>query len=156
MCVPPDIDTVSITRASPLTIVAVFHAPPVGIDWQLTVGFDLDNDPSTGINEGIWADFHGIGPDLEFDYFPDFSGAPFAQIHDVAPGPVYTNLEAGPADQGPLGVWTWIDDMTLQLVIAESLVPDDVTGFDVAGQTMSPDYHDPFPDLGQGPLTWPS
>ena len=46
--------------------------------------------------------------------------------------------------------------MTLQLVIAESLVPDDVTGFDVAGQTMSPDYHDPFPDLGQGPLTWPS
>ena len=52
-------------------------------------------------------------------------------------------------------MWTWIDDVSLQLVIAESLVADGVTGFDVAGQTKTPDYHDPFPDLGQGPLPWP-
>lgn len=156
VCMPPDIDTVSITRNSPLTIVTLFRAIPAPSGWQLTIGFDLDNDPSTGINEGIWSEFHGIGPDLEVDYFPDVGGSPFAQIHDVAPGPVYTNLEGGPPDVGPLGVWTWLDDMTLQLVLSDTLVPDSASGFPIAGQTMTDDYHDAFPDEDQQPLAFPS
>lgn len=153
MCMPPDIDTMEITRGSPLTVVTVFRSAPMPSGWQLTIGFDLDNDASTGINEGIWAELHGIGPDLEFDYFADVNGEPFAQINEIAPGPEYTLTEAGAPDQGPLAVWTWLDEQTLQLVISDTLVPDAISGFEVAGHTLHPDYHDAFPDTG--PLAWP-
>jgi hypothetical protein len=87
-----------------LTVATVFRAVPAATDWQLTIGFDLDNDASTGINEGIWTESHGIGPDLEFDYFPDVNDGPFAQINEIAPGPVYTLVEAGPPDQVPIAI----------------------------------------------------
>ena len=114
---------------------------------------DLDNDATTGIIEGIWSEFHGIGPDLEFDYFPDTGGAPFAQIHTITPGPVFTMIEGGPPDAGPFAIWTWPDDQTLQVVISDSLLPDSLSGFEVAGQTMTPDYSDAIPN--EGPLTFP-
>jgi len=150
---PPDIDTVTVTRNSPLTVVVAFLAPPTGLDWQLTVAFDLDSDPTTGITGFIWGDFHGIGPDLEFDYFADFQGAPFAQTTQIDPGPVFDTLETGVPEDLTIGNWMWLDDMTLQLTVSEDAVPESAPMFYIAGQTMTPDYNDPFPD--NGPMSFP-
>jgi len=153
VCMPPDIETVEISRASPLSIVVKFRAPPATDDWQLTIGFDLDNDPTTGIVDGIWGDFHHIGPDLEFDYFANSGGAPLAQAHEIEPGPIFNRIELGPPEDGVLGMWEWLDAQTLQLTVDEELLPPSADGFYVAGQTMQPDYNDPFPD--NGPAMFP-
>jgi hypothetical protein len=153
VCMPPDIESITISRASPLTIVIAFRAPPATDDWQVTIGFDLDNDPTTGITDGIWGDFHQIGPDLEFDYFANSGGAPLAQAHEIEPGPVFNRIELGPPEDAVLGMWSWPDGQTLQLIVDEELLPESADGFYVAGQTMQPDYHDPFPD--SGPVMFP-
>lgn len=154
-CMAPDIESVTVSRSSPVTVVVVFRAPPTATDWQLTLGFDLDLDPTTGINEGIWTDVHGIGPDIEMDYF--IRGGPddaLAQSYQVDPGPTYNLVEIGPPGDGPMIVWTWNDERTLQVVIQDTVIPDSATMFYVAGQTMQPDYHDPFPDPDDGPLAF--
>ena len=156
VCMPPDIESVTITRSSPVTIVVVFRAAPTVNDWQLTIGFDLDNDRATGITDGLWADVHGIGPDAEVDYFAGAgaNGAPLAQVHQIDPGPTFNLLEVGPPEDGEFAAWTWNDDRTLQVVIQDTVIPDSASMFYVAGQTMQPDYHDPFPDPDDGPLAF--
>ena len=42
-----------------------------------------------------------------------------------------------------------------QCPLSDTLVPDSATGFPIAGQTMTDDYHDAFPDEGQQPLAFP-
>lgn len=156
VCMPPDIESVTISRSSPVTIVLTFRAPPTTNDWQLTIGFDLDNDPSTGIIDGIWSEEHGIGPDAEVDYFPAAGpgGTPLAQVHQIDPGPVFNRLEVGVPEEGEFATWTWLDETSLQVVIQDTVIPDSASMFYVAGHTMQPDYHDPFPDPADGPLAF--
>ena len=147
MPVPTDILSVEITRASPLTIVleiAEPGLPGLGDEFQITLGLDLDLDPETGIVD-FWPEFHGIGPDLETDFF----GGPedfFVQAYAIEGQNEFILLDPPPVE------WTWLDETHVQVVFEMESVGDGP--FAIAGDLATGNYYDHFVDHGH--LLFPS
>ncbi len=149
MPVSTDILTVELTRASPLTIV-IEIAPPgrpeLGESYQFTLGLDLDMDPTTGITD-FWPVFHGIGPDLETDYFgSSTSDEFFVQAYSIEGQNGFVMLDPPPVE------WTWLDDTHMQAVFEMEAVGDGAFG--IAGDLFTGTYYDHFVDHGY--LEFPS
>ena len=149
MPVPTDILKVELTRASPLTIV-IEIAPPglpeLGESYQFTLGLDLDMDPTTGITD-FWPEFHGIGPDLETDYFgSSTSDEFFVQAYSIEGQNGFVLLDPPPVE------WTWLDDTHMQAVFEMEAVGDGAFG--IAGDLFTGTYYDHFVDHGY--LEFPS
>jgi len=148
-CMPEALDilAVEITRASPLTVVIEIAAPGrpgLGDSYQITLGLDLDMDPATGIVD-FWPEFHGMGPDLESDYFG--SGDEFfVQAFSILGQNDYQPLDPPPVE------WTWLDDTHIQAVFAMEAIGDGPFG--IAGDLVAGDYYDHFVD--EGHLVFPS
>ena len=143
---PTDILSVEITRASPLTIVLEIAEPGLsGLpdEYQITIGLDLDLDPGTGIVD-FWPEFHGIGPDLETDFF----GGPedFVQAYSIEGQNEFILLDPPPVE------WTWLDDTHIQAVFEMEFVGDGP--FAIAGDLTTGNYYDHFVDNGH--LLFPS
>jgi hypothetical protein len=150
-CMPQstDILTVELTRASPLTVV-IEIAPPgrpeLGESYQFTLGLDLDMDPHTGITD-FWPEFHGIGPDLETDYFGrSTSDEFFVQAYSIEGQNGFVLLDPPPVE------WTWLDDTHMQAVFEMEAVGDGAFG--IAGDLFTGTYYDHFVDHGY--LEFPS
>lgn len=149
MPVPTDILKVELTRASPLTVV-IEIAPPgrpeLGESYQFTLGLDLDMDPQTGITD-FWPEFHGIGPDLETDYFgSSTSDEFFVQAYSIEGQNGFVLLDPPPVE------WTWLDDTHIQAVFEMEAVGDGAFG--IAGDLFTGTYYDHFVDHGY--LEFPS
>ena len=148
-CMPEatDILSVEITRASPLTIVLEIAEPGLpGLPdtYQITLGLDLDLDPGTGIVD-FWPEFHGIGPDLETDFF----GGPedfFVQAYSIEGQNEFILLDPPPVE------WTWLDETHVQVVFEMESVGDGP--FAIAGDLATGNYYDHFVDNGH--LLFPS
>ena len=148
-CMPEstDILSVEITRASPLTIVLEIAEPGLpGLpdEFQITLGLDLDLDPGTGIVD-FWPEMHGIGPDLESDFFggvEDF----FVQAYSIEGQNEFIRLDPPPVE------WTWLDDTHVEVVFEMEFVGDGPFG--IAGDLSTGDYYDHFVDHGH--LLFPS
>jgi len=148
-CMPEatDILSVEITRASPLTIVLEIAEPGLpGLpdEYQITIGLDLDLDPGTGIVD-FWPEFHGIGPDLETDFF----GGPedfFVQAYSIEGQNGFILLDPPPVE------WTWLDETHVQVVFEMEFVGDGP--FAIAGDLTTGNYYDHFVDNGH--LLFPS
>ncbi len=144
---PTDILSVEITRASPLTIVLEIAEPGLpGLpdEYQITIGLDLDLDPGTGIVD-FWPEFHGIGPDLETDFF----GGPedfFVQAYSIEGQNGFILLDPPPVE------WTWLDETHVQVVFEMEFVGDGP--FAIAGDLTTGNYYDHFVDHGH--LLFPS
>ncbi len=144
---PTDILSVEITRASALTIVLEIAEPGLpGLpdEYQITLGLDLDLDPGTGIVD-FWPEFHGIGPDLETDFF----GGPedfFVQAYSIEGQNEFILLDPPPVE------WTWLDDTHIQAVFEMEFVGDGP--FAIAGDLTTGNYYDHFVDNGH--LLFPS
>ncbi len=144
---PTDILSVEITRASPLTIVLEIAEPGLpGLpdEYQITIGLDLDLDPGTGIVD-FWPEFHGIGPDLETDFFggpEDFS----VQAYSIEGQNGFILLDPPPVE------WTWLDETHVQVVFEMEFVGDGP--FAIAGDLTTGNYYDHFVDHGH--LLFPS
>jgi len=147
MPVPTDILSVELTRASPLTLVLEIAEPGLaGLPdmYQITLGLDLDLDPGTGIVD-FWPEMHGIGPDLETDFF----GGPedfFVQAYSIEGQNQFIQLDPPPVE------WTWLDDTHVQVVFEMEFVGDGP--FAIAGDLVTGDYYDHFVDHGH--LLFPS
>ena len=148
-CMPEAIDilSVEITRASLLTIVLEIAEPGLpGLPdtYQITLGLDLDLDPGTGIVD-FWPEFHGIGPDLETDFF----GGPedfFVQAYSIEGQNEFILLDPPPVE------WTWLDETHVQVVFEMESVGDGP--FAIAGDLTTGNYYDHFVDNGH--LLFPS
>jgi hypothetical protein len=148
-CMPgaTDILSVEITRASPLTVVLEIAEPGLpGLpdEFQITLGLDLDLDPATGIVD-FWPEMHGIGPDLESDFF----GGPedfFVQAYAIEGQNEFIRLDPPPVE------WTWLDDTHVEVVFEMEIVGDGP--FAIAGDLATGDYYDHFVDNGH--LLFPS
>ncbi|GMQ93579.1 MAG: hypothetical protein BMS9Abin12_1058 [Acidimicrobiia bacterium] len=144
---PTDVLSVEITRASPLTVVIEIAEPGLsGLpdSYQITLGLDLDLDPGTGIVD-FWPEFHGIGPDLETDFF----GGPedfFVQAYSIEGQNEFIMLDPPPVE------WTWLDDTHVQVIFEMDAVGDGP--FAIAGDLSTGDYYDHFVDDGH--LLFPS
>jgi len=144
---PTDVLSVEITRASPLTIVIEIAEPGLaGLsdEYQITLGLDLDMDPETGIVD-FWPEFHGIGPDLETDFF----GGPedyFVQAYAIEGQNEFIMLDPPPVE------WIWLDNTHVQVVFEMEAVGNGP--FAIAGDLSSGDYYDHFVDNGN--LQFPS
>ena len=144
---PTDILSVDITRASPLTIVLEIAEPGLpGLPdmYQITLGLDLDLDPGTGIVD-FWPELHGIGPDLETDFF----GGPedfFVQAYAIEGQNGFILLDPPPVE------WTWLDETHIEAVFEIEFVGDGP--FAIAGDLATGDYYDHFVDHGH--LLFPS
>jgi hypothetical protein len=144
---PTDILSVEITRASPLTIVLEIAEPGLaGLtdEYQITLGLDLDLDPGTGIVD-FWPELHGIGPDLETDFF----GGPedfFVQAYSIEGQNEFIPLDPPPVE------WIWLDDTHVQVVFETDVVGDGP--FAIAGDLVTGNYYDHFVDDGH--LVFPS
>jgi len=147
MPVSTDILSVELTRASPLTIlleIAEPGLPGLPDEFQITLGLDLDLDPETGIVD-FWPELHGIGPDLESDFF----GGPedfFVQAYAIEGQNEFIRLDPPPVE------WTWLDDTHVEVVFEMEFVGDGP--FAIAGDLVTGDYYDHFVDHGH--LLFPS
>jgi len=144
-CVPAATDMlrVELTRASPLTVVIEIASPGepgLGESYQFTLGLDLDQDPATGIVD-FWPEQHGIGPDLESDYF-GASGSDefFVQAYAIEGQNGFVQLDPPPV------VWTWLDDTHIQAVFDMEAVGDG--SFGIAGDLFTGGVYDHFVDHG--------
>ena len=150
-CMPEstDILSVELTRASPLTIVIEIAEPGrtgLGDSYQFTIGLDLDMDPATGITD-FWPEFHGIGPDLETDYFgSSTSDEVFVQAYAIEGQNGFVMLDPPPVE------WMWLDDTHIQVVFEMEAVGDGAFG--IAGDLFTGNYFDHFVDDGH--LVFPS
>jgi hypothetical protein len=150
-CMPgaTDMLRVELTRASPLTVVIEIAAPGepgLGESYQFTLGLDLDQDATTGIVD-FWPEQHGIGPDLESDYF-GVSGSDefFVQAYAIEGQNGFLLLDPPPV------VWTWLDDTHMQAVFDMEAVGDG--SFGIAGDLFTGVIYDHFVDHGH--LVFPS
>jgi hypothetical protein len=139
-----DILTVVVDRASPLTVTIGIAAPlDVETEYQFTIGLDLDRDRQTGIVE-FWPEFHGIGPDLESDYFG--GEETIVQAYAITGASEYEVLDPESV------VWSWLDDTHIQAVF-----PEELTGADAFGMAVSLFTGDQFDRVVDGGhLVFPS
>ncbi len=143
-CMPEgtDILSVTMTRASPLSIVIEIAEPgrPGLGEYQFTVALDLDMDPTTGITD-FWPEFHGIGPDLESDIFGNGDSDDFVvQAYAIEGQNGYVLLDPPPVE------WTWLDDTHIEVIFDMEAVGDGAFG--VAGDLFTGSYYDHFVDGG--------
>ena len=146
-CVPASIDilSVEITRTSQLTIVIEIAAPgqpQLGTDYSIELGLDTDRDPSTGSRN---FDDHGIGAELELDYYARESGLTI-QSANYTPGgsPGMVAVARNPE-------WEWLDATHLQIVADIDLVGDTpfaIAGILSTGTQPTPTHFDHFVDGG--------
>ncbi|MEE9206714.1 MAG: hypothetical protein V3U50_07040 [Acidimicrobiia bacterium] len=144
-CLPAatDILTVTMSRASPFTVVieiAEPGRPGLGESYQFTLALDLDQDRTTGIID-FWPEFHAMGPDLETDYFgSSTSDEVFVQAYAIEGQNGFELLDPPPVE------WTWLDDTHLQAVFEMEAVGDGAFGF--AGDLFTGTDYDHFVDHG--------
>ncbi|MCH8094355.1 MAG: hypothetical protein IH953_07155 [Chloroflexi bacterium] len=144
-----DILTVTISEASPLTIIMEVAEPGfeelrAGGIFGVTHGIDLDRDPTTG-NTSFWPEFHLLGPDIEVHWFEENGEVVAEGVTFYAPDGTMTEGDAS------LAVWTVLDDTHIQVVLSDELV--DSPSVAIAGDLFTPALYDHFVDGGH--VTFP-
>lgn len=150
-CTPLGVDilTVTITEASPLTIVIELAGDGfAGLNalnsFGVIIGIDIDRDLTTG-HTSFWPEFHGLGPDLEIRWNNEAGEVSTQFVTHFAPDGATSEGDAS------LVVWTVLDDNHLQVVISDALITS--TSIGISGDLFTGDLYDHFVDGGH--VTFP-